>query len=199
MVSLYRLQNYWNFDLEWKHGKRKTALRARKVTGTFEELAPGQEPITKRFLGWQNAMISLNFASLETRKTHWAELHLAKTSGTLTRNKEKKLANSWSALTSPVTIPGTTAGHILVPVPFSILKWRKEKLTLASTSFHWLCVLTETLYRKLPLLSFPTYWPLPHLAVKEKRHPIISLPDTPPLWILFIMTFCSLIEKKKKQ
>ena len=37
-------------------------------------------------------MISLNFASLETRKTHWAELHLAKTSGTLTRNKEKKLA-----------------------------------------------------------------------------------------------------------
>ena len=49
--------------------KRKTAFRARKVTGTFEELAPGQEPITKRLLGWQNAMISLNFASLGTRKT----------------------------------------------------------------------------------------------------------------------------------
>ena len=44
-----------------------------------------------------------------------------------------------------------------------------------------LCVLTETLYCKLPLLSFPTDWPLPHHPVNEKRHPIISLPDTPPL------------------
>ena len=27
-------QNYWNFDLECKHGKHKTAFRARKVIGT---------------------------------------------------------------------------------------------------------------------------------------------------------------------
>ena len=84
-------------------------------------------------------MISLNFASLETRKTHWAELHLAKTSGTLTRDKEKKIGQKLIG-TSPVTIPGTIAGHILVPVPFSILKWRKEKLTLpASLDLVSLC------------------------------------------------------------
>ena len=32
--------NYWNFDLESKHNKQKTAFRARTVTGTFEKRAP---------------------------------------------------------------------------------------------------------------------------------------------------------------
>ena len=32
MVSLYHSQNYWNFNLECKQDKHKTALRARKVS-----------------------------------------------------------------------------------------------------------------------------------------------------------------------
>ena len=34
MFSFYHFQNSWNFDLECKHGKHKTAFRARKVIGT---------------------------------------------------------------------------------------------------------------------------------------------------------------------
>ena len=41
IVSLYPFQNYWNFDLECKHTKHKTAFRARKVIGTFEKRVPG--------------------------------------------------------------------------------------------------------------------------------------------------------------
>ena len=41
IVSLYHFQNYWNFDLECKHGKHKITFRAGKVTGTFEKQAPG--------------------------------------------------------------------------------------------------------------------------------------------------------------
>ena len=33
--------NYWNFDLECKHCKDKTAFHAWKVTGTFKKQVPG--------------------------------------------------------------------------------------------------------------------------------------------------------------
>ena len=39
-ISLDHFQNYWNFDLECKHGKHKTASGAWKVIGTFEKWAP---------------------------------------------------------------------------------------------------------------------------------------------------------------
>ena len=51
------------------------------------------------------------FATLKTRG-NWAELTFAMTSGTVT------------SVTSPVTIPETIAGHISVPVPYSLLKWQ---------------------------------------------------------------------------
>ena len=38
---MYCFQNYWNFDLECKQGKYKTAYWAWKVTRTFEKQAPG--------------------------------------------------------------------------------------------------------------------------------------------------------------
>ena len=41
VVSLNYFQTYSNFDLECKH-KHKTAFRARKVTATFENQAPGR-------------------------------------------------------------------------------------------------------------------------------------------------------------
>ena len=47
IFSLYHFQNYWNFDLECKHGLHKTAFRARKVIGTFEKWAPGPKPIVQ--------------------------------------------------------------------------------------------------------------------------------------------------------
>ena len=39
VVSSYYSQNYWNFALEYKHFKHKTAFQARKVTGAFEKQA----------------------------------------------------------------------------------------------------------------------------------------------------------------
>ena len=39
---MYYFQNYWNFDLECKHGRHKTTFRARKDIGTFEKRAPEQ-------------------------------------------------------------------------------------------------------------------------------------------------------------
>ena len=41
IVSLYRYQNYWNFDHECKRSKHKIGFRDRKVIGTFEKRAPG--------------------------------------------------------------------------------------------------------------------------------------------------------------
>ena len=39
VLSSYYFQSYWNFALEYKHFKHKTAFRARKVTGAFEKQA----------------------------------------------------------------------------------------------------------------------------------------------------------------
>lgn len=38
---MYHFQNFWNFDLKYKHGKHKTGLRAWKVIETFKKRAPG--------------------------------------------------------------------------------------------------------------------------------------------------------------
>ena len=65
------------------------------------------------------------FSSLETRGT-WVEFTFAKTSGTVTRDREK----NWFPV-FPVTIPETIAGRISAPVPFSFLKWRVESCFLA--------------------------------------------------------------------
>ena len=45
-------KNYWNFDLERKHNKDKTAFRARKVTGTFGKQAPGDEAGVQEHGAW---------------------------------------------------------------------------------------------------------------------------------------------------
>ena len=37
--NIVSFQNYWNSDLECKHGKQKTTFRARKVIGNFEKRA----------------------------------------------------------------------------------------------------------------------------------------------------------------
>ena len=55
--------------------------------------------------------------ALEKRR----KLGQAKTSGTVTRDREK----NWPIADQhvPVTIPETTVAHISAPVPFSFLKW----------------------------------------------------------------------------
>ena len=53
------------------------------------------------------------------RETNWTELTFAKTSGTVTSDREKIGQSPTSA--SPVTIPETTAGCISAPDPFSFL------------------------------------------------------------------------------
>ena len=52
---------------------------------------------------------------------NWAEVTPAKTSGAVTRNREK--IGQWLTGASPVAIPETTAGNISAPVPF-FLKWQ---------------------------------------------------------------------------
>ena len=41
IISLYHFQNYWNFDLECKHGKHHTAFQARKVKPGLPPIPPG--------------------------------------------------------------------------------------------------------------------------------------------------------------
>ena len=51
LTDYFHFQNYRNFDLECKHGKHKTVLRVRKITGTFEKRAPeGLTKSTEKFL-----------------------------------------------------------------------------------------------------------------------------------------------------
>ena len=51
LTDYFHFQNYRNFDLECKHGKHKTVLRAAKITGTFEKRAPeGLKKALKSFL-----------------------------------------------------------------------------------------------------------------------------------------------------
>ena len=56
-----------------------------------------------------------------------AQLTFAKTSGTVTRDREKKLVNSYTGV-SPVTIPETTAGRISAHVPFFVSKVTNSEL-----------------------------------------------------------------------
>ena len=191
MVSLYRFQNYWNFDLEWKHGKRKTAFRARKVTGTFEELAPGQEPITKTAPWVAKCNDFIEFCQFRNKKDTGLSYISQRLLG-LSLGTRKKIGRH-----IPSNVPRNNCGTHFGSSSLLDSKVAKGKVD-PSLDLVSLCVLTETLYHKLPLISFPTYWLLPHLPVNEKIHPITSLPDTPPLWIQFIMTFCSLIKKRKK-
>ena len=56
------------------------------------------------------------------KEGNWTELTLAKTSGTVTRDREK--IGQWLIDASSVTIPETIAGRISAQVPFLFLKWR---------------------------------------------------------------------------
>ena len=50
------VKNYWNFVRKCKHGKHKTAFRARNLTWTFEKRAPGllQKDLLKEGDAWRN-------------------------------------------------------------------------------------------------------------------------------------------------
>ena len=62
------------------------------------------------------------FASLETRG-NWVEFTFAKTSGTVTRDREKNWPIADQRVPSNYPIPETIAGRISAPFPFSFLKW----------------------------------------------------------------------------
>ena len=59
-------------------------------------------------------------SSLQKRERDWGKFTFAKTSGTVTIETGK--IGQWLISVSPVTNPGTIAGHISTPVPFSFLK-----------------------------------------------------------------------------
>ena len=61
---------------------------------------------------------------LRKREGVWAELTFPKTSGTVTKDRDKISQQLTSA--SPVTIPGTIAAHISAPVPFSFVIRRMD-------------------------------------------------------------------------
>ena len=56
---MYHFQNFWNFDLKYKHGKHKTGLQAWKVVETFKKRAPGLE-MWLEVLGATQSFLSLN-------------------------------------------------------------------------------------------------------------------------------------------
>ena len=59
------------------------------------------------------------------REGNWVESTFAKASGTVTKDKEEIGQQLIGA--SPVTIPETIAGCILVPFPFPSLKWEEKE------------------------------------------------------------------------
>ena len=64
----------------------------------------------------------MTYSPLKRRQGNWTELTFAKTSGTVTKDREK-IGQQLSS-TSPVTIPESIGQPISAPVAFSFLKWR---------------------------------------------------------------------------
>ena len=64
----------------------------------------------------------------------WAGWTFASTSGTVTRETEKKLANSWP---SPITIPETIVGRSSAPVPVGIVWLENAKRPSRLIQIFW--------------------------------------------------------------
>ena len=56
---MYHCQTYCNFNLECKHDKHKTALRARKGIGTFEKRAPAAMKT------WPRSLVEISLIRLD--------------------------------------------------------------------------------------------------------------------------------------
>ena len=95
--------------------------------------------------------IKMTYSPLKRRQGNWTELTFAKTSGTVTKDREK-IGQQLSS-TSPVTIPESIGQPISAPVAFSFLKWR----TIISQPM-WRTIISHPMWRTIisqPMLGHP--------------------------------------------